>query len=170
LISDIIAEFIHNAQHAGSQALFVTTRANLSGALLEAVSGDAAVFCPAITELEKSISISESIRTMDYRNAAVVVEEALAGVAETGTIVVRDSHDKPIQASMLCEHYVAILNCEQIFDTFENLFASFGHLPPHLSLITGPSRTADIEKTLVMGMHGPARVSIMIVCLAVGKA
>ncbi len=163
MINDIIVEFSWKAQQSGSEVYLENDREHLAEVLTEMLPGQATVFCPSVTDLEKSINGPESRRTMDYQSASVVVEEVLAGVAESGTIVVGEYSDKPIRASMLCEHYVAILNHENILPAFEDLFVSFGQLPANLCLITGPSRTADIEKTLIMGMHGPAKVSIVIV-------
>jgi L-lactate utilization protein LutC len=163
LTNDTIAEFSRSARQSGSEVHFAGNREHLADVLTEMLAGQEAVFCPSVTDLERSINGWEFRRTMDYQTASVVAEEVLAGVAESGTIVVSEGRNKPVRASMLCEHYVAILNHENIVPAFEDLFVSFEQLPANLCLITGPSRTADIEKTLIMGMHGPSKVSIVIV-------
>ncbi|MCX5862104.1 MAG: LUD domain-containing protein, partial [Deltaproteobacteria bacterium] len=69
---------------------------------------------------------------------------------------------KFLQASLLTEHHVAIVPREKIFPTFPEFFASLAEMPTNITLITGPSRTADIEKTLIIGMHGPKKVTVIV--------
>lgn len=159
---DLINEFIANAGESGARVHCAPDSAALSKVLEEILSDGSVAFCPGTTSMEKSVIIPERNRTADYMRAAVVIEEVSAGVAESGTIVVRDFEDRPIQASMICEHYVAIVNRLTILPTLEDLFSTLVKMPANLTLITGPSRTADIEKNLVVGMHGPGKVSIVI--------
>ena len=61
-------------------------------------------------------------------------------------------------------HHVAIVRRERIFDTLDDLFAAVAGAPPtNLTLVTGPSRTADIELTLAIGVHGPEKLDIILV-------
>jgi L-lactate dehydrogenase complex protein LldF len=90
---------------------------------------------------------------------------ALAGIAETGTLVLTGGPGRPLTASLLAPLHIAILRGS---DIFANLRQAFG-LPeiqqsPAAVLISGPSRTADIEMTLTIGVHGPGELHV--ICLA----
>jgi len=94
----------------------------------------------------------------------VTVEEVPAGIAETGSIVCASSGGRPVQASLLPPHHVAIVRGENIFATLDDFFAGCAAAPPtNFSLITGPSRTADIELTLAIGVHGPERLDVIVI-------
>lgn len=88
------------------------------------------------------------------------------GVASTGSVVVRMGPSAPRVASLLPPLHVCLLDEDRIVAGFEELFAE---LPRHAAeasqtvLITGPSRTSDIERTLVWGVHGPIRLVVVIV-------
>jgi L-lactate dehydrogenase complex protein LldG len=122
------------------------------------------VFCPRVTEKEKAIVIPQDRRIEDYMSASACVEEVLGGIAETGSLVLSSREGKPVQVGLLPAHHVAILPAEKIYENLDDLFATFGNSPPtNITLETGPSRTADIELTLTLGVHGPERLSIVVV-------
>jgi L-lactate dehydrogenase complex protein LldG len=88
------------------------------------------------------------------------------GIAETGTLVVNtDSEDKRL-AGMISEVHVNILPESRImadsFDLEKRLGKCFASAPAYTSFITGPSRTADIERELTLGVHGPLELYILI--------
>jgi len=71
---------------------------------------------------------------------------------------------KAHEAGLLPAHHVAIVRRDRIFDTLDDLFAAVCGVPPvNLTLVTGPSRTADIELTLAIGVHGPEKLDIILV-------
>ncbi len=88
-------------------------------------------------------------------------------IAETGTLVVVSSADTPTATTLLPDTHVAIVSANRIVDTMEDAFALIrkerGKVPRAINLISGPSRTGDIEQTIVLGAHGPFRVHILVV-------
>ncbi|HUI87997.1 MAG TPA: LUD domain-containing protein [Anaerolineales bacterium] len=81
---------------------------------------------------------------------------ALSGIAETGTLVIPAGSGRPLSASLLAETHVAVLRSAQIVESLEQaLQREEVQKASALALITGPSRTADIEMTLTIGVHGP---------------
>jgi L-lactate dehydrogenase complex protein LldG len=71
---------------------------------------------------------------------------------------------RAVQAGLLPAHHVAIVSRERIFATLDDCFASFKEDPPtNITLVTGPSRTADIELTLAIGVHGPEKLDIIVI-------
>jgi len=88
-------------------------------------------------------------------------------IAETGTLVFASGTDSPPATFLLPETHVAIVRADQIVAGMEEAFARLragrGALPRAVNLVSGPSRTGDIEQTIVLGAHGPRRVHIVVV-------
>lgn len=89
---------------------------------------------------------------------------ALAGIVETGSIVVTGGPGRPLTASLLPGLHIAVLSTEQLVPTVADALA----LPPvreaaACAIVTGPSRTADIEMTLTLGVHGPGELQVVLV-------
>jgi len=105
-------------------------------------------------------------RQRNSRNIAKV-DLAITGaeylIADTGTIVLTTNPDASRQMSLLPRAHLVLATNDQIYPNMATLFNQIestlipGHLPTALTLITGPSRTADIEKVLIKGAHGPMR-------------
>ena len=97
----------------------------------------------------------------------VGVTGAFAAIAETGTLMVVSGPATPASVSLLPETHVAVLKADRVVAHMEQAWdmarAEFGQLPRAVNFISGPSRTGDIEQTLVLGAHGPYRVHIIIV-------
>lgn len=95
------------------------------------------------------------------------VTGVFAAIAETGTLVMASGETTPPATSLLPETHIAVLPAARIVDTLEDAFALLraerNPWPRAVNLISGPSRTADIEQTVTLGAHGPYRVHIIIV-------
>lgn len=88
-------------------------------------------------------------------------------IAETGSVVQLSRPDQPRSLSLLPPVHVAVADRSQLlpdlFDLFEAVpWAERGGLPSGLSLITGPSKTGDIELRLVTGVHGPGELHVFL--------
>ena len=95
--------------------------------------------------------------------ADVGVTGAEWGIAETATLVLPTDADRPRLTSLLPPAHVAILSADRILSDLPALFARCGALPSALTLITGPSRSADIGFVPVLGAHGPMAVAVFVV-------
>ena len=103
----------------------------------------------------------------------VAVTSALMGFAETGTLMMASGPDHPSSLNFLPETHVVVLAAERIGGAYEEGWAKLradgegaagaGFMPRTVNLVTGPSRTADIEQTITLGAHGPRRLHIVIV-------
>src|SRR5450755_2676860 len=91
-------------------------------------------------------------------------------IAETGTLVFVSAADTPTATTLLPDTHIAVVSAHRIVDTMEDAFALIrterGRLPRAINLISGPSRTGDIEQTIVLGAHGPFRVHILVLAAA----
>ncbi len=106
------------------------------------------------------------------RDAFFAAEAGVSGVdylvAETGSMVLFSRPDQPRSLSLLPPLHVAVADRRQLlpdlFDLFEErLWAEENKMPSCLSLITGPSKTGDIELRLVTGVHGPGEVHVVLI-------
>jgi L-lactate dehydrogenase complex protein LldF len=111
---------------------------------------------------------------IDYleENGIQIVQEAdpsvaagltgvLAAIAETGTIALHSGPARPQAASLLPAVHIAVLNSQDIYQSMDQVFTLREiHESAAVTLISGPSRTADIEMTLTLGVHGPKEVNV----------
>ena len=92
------------------------------------------------------------------------VTKAVCGLADTGSILIADGEGNPLQASLLPEIHIAVLRISDLLPTMADAMTL-----PIVSqsraavFITGPSRTADIEMSLTIGMHGPGELHVFLV-------
>ncbi len=94
------------------------------------------------------------------------VTGAFAAIAETGTLVLASGPGTPASVSLLPETHIAIVPAARIVAHMEEAWdlarAELRELPRAVNFVSGPSRTADIDQTIVLGAHGPYRVHILI--------
>lgn len=98
---------------------------------------------------------------------AVGLTLAVAGIAETGTVLLASSADRPSLLAYLPETCIIVLPTDRIVGAYEQALAlhreeSTG-LPRSLNFVTGPSRTGDIAQNLELGAHGPKRLLVILV-------
>ena len=91
------------------------------------------------------------------------VSEASWGIAETGSVVLASSPEEPRSRSLLPWTHVSLLREDRVLADLDELFARVrDDVPSALAIVTGPSRTADIEQTLMVGVHGPGDVHVVL--------
>ena len=95
------------------------------------------------------------------------ITRAQAGVAETGSLLCRAGPDQPRGLSLAVPNHLAVLSEADLFPDLLDLCALPApepeRMPSSQSLVTGPSKTADIEGELIKGVHGPGRVRVILV-------
>ncbi len=98
---------------------------------------------------------------------AVSVQHGFAGIAETGTLMLPSSRERPVTLNLLVDTEIVVLRASAVVGAYEEawdkLRAEIGGMPRNVMLITGPSRSADIEQTLELGAHGPRRLQVILV-------
>ena len=98
---------------------------------------------------------------------AVSVQHGFAGIAETGTLMLPSAPERPVTLNLLADTEIAVLRASAIVGAYEEawdkLRTEIGGMPRNVMLITGPSRSADIEQTLELGAHGPRRLHVILV-------
>lgn len=94
----------------------------------------------------------------------VGITTAQAAIAETGTLVLESTHERHRLVSLVPPVHIAIVDASKIYETLGEAlaFINKNEISPAVTFITGPSRTADIELTLTVGVHGPQELYVII--------
>jgi L-lactate dehydrogenase complex protein LldG len=101
-----------------------------------------------------------------YPHDLVSLQHGFAGVAETGTLMLPSGPTRPVLNNLLPDHAIVLLHAAKIVASYEDAFDLLreeGLMPRNVMLVTGPSRSADIEQTLELGAHGPRRLHVLII-------
>ncbi len=101
----------------------------------------------------------------------VGISSCFCAIAETGTLMLLSGAQTPATVSLLPEAHIALVEVARIVPTMEAAFARLraehvpvrGQLPRAVNFVSGPSRTGDIEQTIVLGAHGPCQVHLILI-------
>jgi L-lactate dehydrogenase complex protein LldG len=117
---------------------------------------------------ERERTLEVSVGPSDGKDL-VAVSHAFGAVAESGTLMLVSGPDNPTTLNFLPDTHVVVLDATDVAGDYETLWRRlrerFGDatMPRTVNLITGPSRSADIEQTLILGAHGPRRLHVILV-------
>jgi L-lactate dehydrogenase complex protein LldG len=103
----------------------------------------------------------------------VSVQHGYAAIAETGTLMLPAAPERPTTLNLLCDTEIVVLRASRVVGAYEEAWdilrsertdpVSGGFMPRNVMLVTGPSRSADIESTLELGAHGPRRLHVVLI-------
>lgn len=132
-------------------AVAVPLRVRASGALR-------ALAWPAELELHYGAAVREDLSS---------VTPCFAAVAESGGIVTLSGAETPSTLNFVPDNHLVVVHEAQVVAHFEDMWAKWRAtgqpIPRTVNIISGPSRTADIEQTIQLGAHGPRRLHILLV-------
>lgn len=169
--ADLVARFRQQAERTSQTLDRVESLDEVPAAVARYLSG---------LSLTKQAIAWRTLDGLPWQEAGIAVEfrkpvnEDMVGVtgcfcavAETGTLMLLSGPDTFSSAALLPETHVAIVPESRIVGSIEDAFAlakkERGELPRATNFISGPSRTGDIEQTIVLGAHGPYRVHVILV-------
>lgn len=96
----------------------------------------------------------------------VAIQHGYAAIAETGTLMLPSASERPTTLNLLADTAIVVLRASRIVGAYEEawdlLRREHEGMPRNVMLVTGPSRSADIEQTLELGAHGPRRLHIIL--------
>lgn len=130
--------------------------------------------------LEKRIVLWHELAHLDWSGSGIAAEDRPArgddktgltgsycAIAETGTLLLLCGAATPKSTALLPETHIAVARRSRMVSTMEESFAllrrELGEVPRATWFVSGPSRTADIEQTMVIGAHGPYRVHVILI-------
>ena len=170
IAGDRVARFRARAEALASTSDRVATMAEVPAAIAGYLAAQG---------LPRSGCVWPALAGLDWKGAGLALEARAAkgedpvgvtgvfcAIAETGTLMLCSGAETPASVSLLPETHVAVVPVGRIVDHMEDgwdlLRVEQGRLPRAVNFISGPSRTADIEQTVVLGAHGPYRVHIVL--------
>ena len=114
------------------------------------------------------LNTSQSYDVRDLEQCDVGISGCDALIAQTASALVTNQSAGGRALSVLPPHHVVLATADQMVTTmadgFEVVRSKYeDHLPSFVSFITGPSRTADIERVLVLGAHGPKKLTVILI-------
>jgi L-lactate dehydrogenase complex protein LldG len=183
--TDLVTRFCDELTAAGGQAHIVADSGAAAGRVLELTQAKSAKrillgrgqvldtlhLQQRLRERNLEVHVVDTLAAGTERDVFFQADLGISGVryaiAETGTLVMATGPDDPRSLSLLPPVHIAVVDQSQIlpdlFDLFVNLEPDKAQLPSCLSLITGPSKTGDIELKLVTGVHGPGELHVVVI-------
>jgi L-lactate dehydrogenase complex protein LldG len=168
----LVRRFAAAAAEAGAEVIETRDQgeaADAVAAILGRAGIDAVVAGPDGPDLGNRIRVVRPRTAKEFAKARAGIVQADYGAAETGTLVRLDTDDEEKLAWTLPPLCVCFLDTARIVPGLDSLSSLFTrHLSradrpgPQVSLVTGPSRTADIECQLTIGVQGPERLLVVL--------
>jgi len=178
LPGDLVARFIGRATDMASTVERIGTSADIPVAVARYL--EALQLSPELADQKTRAGVCwPEFGALDWASVGLAIESrptvghdrlgitgSFCAIAETGTLVMTTGPDTPTATAMLPDTYVAVVREGRIVSGMEEAFAlvraESGPMPRAIHLISGPSRTGDIEQTIVLGAHGPFRMHILL--------
>ena len=173
LPADPVAHFMKRAADLGSTVERIAERREIPAAVARYLAANASdalragVCWPELADLDwaaAGLAVEPRVTT---GNDKLGITGCFCAIAETGTLVVLSGADTPTATTLLPDTHVAVVRSDRVVAGMEEAFALIRGekeaLPRAINMISGPSRTGDIEQTIVLGAHGPFRVHIVVV-------
>lgn len=168
---DLAAAFVAQAQSLQTTVARVPAVADVSAAVAAYLQEHDLPRRGVAWDTLRDLAWSKAGLTLEFRpprdEDKLGITGCFCAVAETGSLLLTSSPSTPASTHLLPETHVAIVPAARIVATLEDAYAllrqELGELPRAVNTVSGPSRTADIEQTLVLGAHGPYRVHVVLV-------
>ncbi|CRI64933.1 conserved hypothetical protein [Thiocapsa sp. KS1] len=167
---DLTARFIRKLASRSGTVARVAGRAQIPAAVETFRSTHGLARCAAVGAGLKDLAWPADW-TIHHDRAGIEetlsVTPAFAAIAETGTLMLLASPESPTTHNFVPDNQVVVLETARILRHFEDAWAALRErtdgMPRAVNLVSGPSRTADIEQTIQLGAHGPRRLHVVLV-------
>ena len=120
----------------------------------------------SVPELNRVDEINSNWKYEVFNHIDAAVTTCRGGIAATGSLVLWPDHHEPRLMSLAPPVHFALLDAEKLYSDFARMLAAEhwaqGGMPTNALLISGPSKTADIESTLAYGVHGPKQLVVLL--------
>ncbi|PXX96222.1 LutC/YkgG family protein [Halomonas sp. LBP4] len=169
-ITSVHGEVIHVATHDWTTALVdVLTAKGVQRLALGREHPVAAEARRALVDAEvELVDVDRDIEAWkreQFERVDAGLTSTLGGIAETGSLWLWPTPDEPRLISLVPPIHIAVLDADTLEDTFFDVVERpgwAGGMPTNALLISGPSKTADIEQTLAYGVHGPRELVVLV--------
>lgn len=158
---DKAAAFTKVTEGIGSKVIAVSSYEEITQYINDIFSNDVKIVA-TISDLSFTQLDATGVPTL-LNDTMLAVIPAMMGVAENGAVWVTDEIFKTRALPFICENLAVVLNKKDIVDNMHQAYERIGESDYAFGLfIAGPSKTADIEQSLVLGAHGPKTMTIFL--------
>ncbi|WGS48944.1 lactate utilization protein C [Paraburkholderia sp. D15] len=169
--ADLTARFIEEAQKMSTTVETVQALSDVPAAAHRYLAQHALPLQAIAWQTLRELAWAEAGLSVEFRKPrdsdVVGLTGCFCATAETGTLVLLSGPETYASAGLLPETHIAIVPASRIVAGHEEAFGLIrserGELPRAVNFVSGPSRTGDIEQTIVLGAHGPYRVHVIVV-------
>ncbi|MFM0041555.1 lactate utilization protein C [Paraburkholderia metrosideri] len=169
--ADLITRFIEEAQKMATTVDTVEALSEVPSAAHRYLTEHALPLRAIAWQTLQDLQWAEAGLNVEFRKPedgdVVGLTGCFCATAETGTLVLLSGPETYASAGLLPETHIAIVPASRIVSGHEEAFGLIrserGELPRAVNFVSGPSRTGDIEQTIVLGAHGPYRVHVIVV-------
>lgn len=143
----------------GARNLLIPARHSLGVALRRAQRDD----LPGLLIYDEPIG---SWQATLFNEVDASITSTRGGIAETGSLILWPTVDEPRLMSLVPPVHIAVLEADQLYTTFHEAMRAqdwAAGMPTNALLVSGPSKTADIEQTLAYGVHGPKELIVLVI-------
>ena len=169
--TDLVARFRQQAERTSQTVDEVQTLADVPAAAARYLDSIGVPRTAIAWQTMSGLAWQQSGLNVEFRPPVnedlVGITGCFCAIAETGTLMLLSGADTYASAALLPETHIAVVPVERIVRSIEDGFSlakqERGGLPRATNFISGPSRTGDIEQTIVLGAHGPYRVHVILV-------
>lgn len=101
-----------------------------------------------------------------FNHVEASITSTRGGIAETGSLILWPTPDEPRLMSLVPPIHIAVMEAKELYATFLEAMRAqqwASGMPTNALLISGPSKTADIEQTLAYGVHGPKELIVLVI-------
>ena len=159
---DKAAAFTKTTEGIGSKVVAVSSYDEITQYINEVFSKDVNIVA-TISELSSFTQLDAAVVPTLLDDTMLAVIPAMMGVAENGAVWVTDAIFKTRALPFICENLAVVLNKKDIVNNMHQAYEAIGESDYAFGLfIAGPSKTADIEQSLVLGAHGPKTMTIFL--------
>lgn len=163
--NDVVDDFLAQAQNV-QMSVEMTTEAEITAAVNAYWHAHQLEGALLVADNVSTDGLDMPVATLQTDGSHIaVVTRAMAAIAETATLVV-NSHLHPVPFNFLPDHHLVILERSQVIPALIDLWPRLraeALSASAVNLITGPSRTGDIEQTIEIGAHGPRAVHVLLI-------
>ncbi|CAE6698997.1 Lactate utilization protein C [Paraburkholderia domus] len=169
--ADLITRFIEEALKMATTVDTVEALSDVASAVHRYLTEHALPLQAIAWQTLQDLHWTEAGLNVEFRKPedgdVVGLTGCFCATAETGTLVLLSGPETYASAGLLPETHIAIVPASRIVSGHEEAFGLIrserGELPRAVNFVSGPSRTGDIEQTIVLGAHGPYRVHVIVV-------
>lgn len=171
VVGDLAARFQAKSEAMSSTVETVQTVSHVPAAVSRYLATQGLSMSVVCWQSLGALGWAEAGLTVEARPAngddPVGITGCFCAIAETGTLMLLSGPETAATTSLLPETHIAVVPVSRIVPAMEEGFAllraEHGELPRAVNFVSGPSRTGDIEQTIVLGAHGPYRVHLILV-------